>query len=72
MIFVLNVEKCLDTLGSLDRAILSRVVLRDYTRVEAAVLLGMSARTMSCKFPLALDRLTEQLLEKELLVFPAL
>jgi Sigma-70, region 4 len=71
VIFVLDVERCLDKLGSLDRAMLSRVVLQEYTQAEAAVLLGMSARTMSYKFLLALDRLTEQLLEKELLVLPA-
>jgi predicted DNA-binding protein (UPF0251 family) len=71
VIFVLDVERCLDKLGALDRAMLSRVVLQEYTQAEAAVLLGVSARTMSYKFPLALDRLTEQLLEKELLVIPA-
>ncbi len=71
VIFVLDVERCLDKLGALDRAMLSRVVLQEYTQAETAVLLGMSARTIAYKFPLALDRLTEQLLEKELLVIPA-
>jgi hypothetical protein len=33
-------------------------------------LLGMSVRTVSYKFPLALDRLTEKLLEADLLVLP--
>jgi hypothetical protein len=70
VIFVLDVERCLDRLGSLDRAMLSRIVLQEYTQAEAAVLLGMSPRTISYKFPLALDRLTEQLLENELLVLP--
>lgn len=70
VIFVLDVERCLDRLGSLDRAMLSRIVLQEYTQAEAAVLLGMSPRTISYKFPLALDRLTEQLLEKELLILP--
>ncbi len=70
VIFVLDVERCLDRLGSLDRAMLSRIVLQEYTQAEAAVLLGMSPRTISYKFPLALDRLTEQLLKTELLVLP--
>jgi hypothetical protein len=70
VIFVLDVERCLDRLGSLDRAMLSRIVLQEYTQAEAAVLLGMSPRTISYKFPLALDRLTEHLLENELLVLP--
>jgi len=70
VIFVLDVEKCLDQLGALDRQMLSRVVLQEYTQSEAAVLLGMSVRAMSYKFPQALDRLTEKLLESGLLVLP--
>jgi hypothetical protein len=70
VIFVLDVETCLNQLGSLDRQILSRVVLQEYTQTEAASLIGMSVRTMSYKFPLALDRLTELLLEASLLILP--
>lgn len=70
VIFVLDVETCLNQLGSLDRQMLSRIVLQEYTQAEAASLLGMSARTISYKFPLALDRLTEKLLESGLLVLP--
>ena len=70
VIFVLDVEKCLDQLGSLDRQMLSRIVLQEYTQTEAATLLGMSVRTISYKFPQALDRLTEKLLETGLLVLP--
>lgn len=70
VIFVLDIEMCLNQLGSLDRQMLSRIVLQEYTQAEAAVLLGMSARTISYKFPQALDRLTEKLLETGLLVLP--
>jgi hypothetical protein len=70
VIFVLDVEKCLNQLGSLDRMMLSRIVLQEYTQAEAAVLLGMSVRTISYKYPAALDRLTEKLLESGLLVLP--
>jgi DNA-directed RNA polymerase specialized sigma24 family protein len=49
---------------------LSRIVLQEYTQTEAATLLGMSVRTISYKFPQALDRLTEKLLETGLLVLP--
>lgn len=70
VIFVLDVEKCLDELGSLDRDMLSRIVLQEYTQAEAATLIGMSVRTISYKFPQALDRLTEKLLETGLLVLP--
>lgn len=70
VIFVLDVEKCLNRLGSLDRQMLSRIALQEYTQAETAAMLGMSVRTISNKFPQALDHLTEQLLESGLLVFP--
>ncbi len=70
VIFVLDVEKCLDQLNSLDRIMLSRIVLQEYTQAETASLLGMAIRTISYKFPQALDRLTEKLLETGLLVLP--
>jgi hypothetical protein len=70
IIFVLDIENCLRQLDSLDREMLSRVVLQEYTQAEAAVLLGMSVRTMSNRFPLALDRLTEKVLDAGLLVIP--
>jgi DNA-directed RNA polymerase specialized sigma24 family protein len=49
---------------------LSRIVLQEYTQAEAATLLGMSVRSICYKFPAALDRLTEKLLESGLLVLP--
>ena len=70
VIFVLDLEKCLDQPGSLDRQLLSRIVLQEYTQAEAATLIGMSVRAMSYKFPQALDRLTEKLLASGLLVLP--
>ena len=68
VIFVLDLERCLDQLGSLERQLLSRIVLQEYT--EAAMLLGMSVRAVSYKFSQALDRLTEKLLASGLLVLP--
>ncbi len=70
VIFVLDIESCLSQLGSLDRELLSRVVLQEYTQAETAILLGMSVRTVSNRFPLALDRLTERFLKANLLVLP--
>lgn len=70
IIFVLDVERCLNHLGPLDRKILCRVVIQEYTQAEAAILLGMAVRTMSYKYPLAVDRLTEKLLEAGLLLLP--
>jgi hypothetical protein len=70
VIFVLDVERCLSQLGSLDRMMIYRIVLQEYTQAEAASLMGMGIRTISYKFPAALDRLTEKLLETGLLVLP--
>ncbi|MGA3046207.1 MAG: sigma factor-like helix-turn-helix DNA-binding protein [Terracidiphilus sp.] len=70
VIFVLDVERCLSQLGSLDRQILSRIVLQEYTQAETATLLGMGVRTVSYKLPEAIDRLTEKLLDSGLLVLP--
>jgi len=70
VIFVLDVESCLEKLGALDRQMLSRIVLQEYTQVETAALLGISVRTIAYKFPQALDRLTEKLLKAGLLIIP--
>src|SRR5208283_114014 len=70
VIFVLDIERCLDQLNSLDRQMLSRIVLQEYTQAETAQKLGMCVRSIATKFPLALDRLTEKLLEAGLLILP--
>ncbi len=70
VIFVLDVEKCLNELGPLDRRMLSRIVLQEYTQAETASLLGMSVRTVCSRFPEAVDRLTEKLLKAGILVLP--
>jgi len=68
VIFVLDMERCLAKLGSLDRMLLSRIALQEYTQAEAASLIGMSPRTVAYKYPQALDRLTELLLKADLLI----
>jgi len=68
VIFVLDVERCLNQLDLLDREILCRVILQEYTQAETAVLLGMNVRSIGYRFPLALDRLTEKVLLSGLLV----
>jgi len=70
VIFVLDMETCINKLGSLERHLLSRIVLQEYTQAEAASLLGMSVRTVCYKFPAALDHLTQLLLDARLLVLP--
>jgi len=70
VIFVLDMETCLSQIDELDRQVLCRVVLQEYTQAEAACLLGMSVRTICYKLPQAMDRLTVRLLEAGMLVVP--
>jgi len=70
LIFVLDMERCLARLDSSDRLILSRVILQDYTHSEVAGMLGVATRTVGYKLAHALDRLTEKLVESDLLVIP--
>ena len=70
LIFVLDVERCLKKLTNLDRQMISRILLQEYTQAETAVLLGVSVRTVCTKLPQAIDRLTESLVESDLLTLP--
>ena len=71
IVFVHDMERCMKALPSLDRDILTRVVIQEYTQPEAARLLGMSCRTLTYKLPAAMDRLTDLLFKAELLIPPA-
>jgi hypothetical protein len=71
LIFVLDIERCLAKLRRLDRNLISRMVLQEYTQSETASFLGICTRTVSYKFPLAIDRLTVLLLKAQILVLPA-
>ncbi|SRR6266567_8882869 len=68
--FVLDVERCLSQLSSLERSLLSRIVLQEYTVGEAAVILRINVNTTATKLGMAVDRLTEILLKANLLVLP--
>jgi len=72
VIFVMDIENCLNRLGSLDRELLSKIVIQEYTQAEAAVLIGMSVRAASYRTGVALDRLTELFLENRLLTLEPL
>ena len=70
VIFVLDIERCLKMLKPVEQAILSRVVLQEYTHAETADILRVSVRAISYKYKQALDSLTEHLLRSELLILP--
>jgi hypothetical protein len=67
VIFVHDVERCLEKLDEFSRQLLGRIALQEYTQEEAAGLLGCTTRTVERRYPEALDRFSEILLEMDLL-----
>jgi hypothetical protein len=70
LIFVLDVERCLKRLTLLDQQLITRRFIQEYTKQEVADILGISLTGVIVKLPQALDRLTESLVESDLLVLP--
>lgn len=70
LVFVIDMDRCIEGLNSLDRDLLKRLLIQDYTESETAPLVGMSARSVANKFPLAIDRLTQRLIDRGLLIVP--
>lgn len=68
VIFVHDVERCLEKVDDVERELIVRIVLQDYTQEEAAQLMGCGYRTVARRFPDALDRVSEIFLERQLLV----
>lgn len=67
IIFVHDVETCLERLDDFDRRIIGRVVLEDWEHEQAARNLGCTRRTLLRRLPRALDRVTELFLDCGLL-----
>ena len=70
LIFVLDVERCLSRLELIDRQLITRRVIQEYTHLETARILRISLSYFNYKFPQALDHLTEILVATDLLVLP--
>ncbi|HEX6495378.1 MAG TPA: sigma factor-like helix-turn-helix DNA-binding protein [Acidobacteriaceae bacterium] len=70
LIFVHDVERCLARLNRLERELVGRIALQEYTLAETAALTGMSVRTVVRRYSEALDRLTQVFLRLELLQVP--
>jgi hypothetical protein len=67
VIFVHDVERCLDLLDQSSRGLIARVALQEHTYAEAAQILGMNERTVERRFPETLDLLSHILVQKQLL-----
>jgi predicted DNA-binding protein (UPF0251 family) len=66
-IFCVDVEACLAKLGPMERALLRRIAVQEYSQGEAAAVLGLSLRSCERRYPQALDKLTRILLDARLL-----
>src|SRR3954467_10186314 len=67
VIFVHDVERCVEQLEPFSRQLIARVILQDYSYEQAASLLGCARMTVYRLLPLALDRLSEIFLRAKLL-----
>jgi hypothetical protein len=67
VIFVIDVEKCLNTLAPGLRHLIRRIAIEGYTQEEAAALCGISLRTVARRYPEGIDKLTRLLLNRKIL-----
>jgi hypothetical protein len=67
VIFLHDVEKCLDRLKSFDRQLVARVLLQEYDHESAARILQCTRRTLERRLPELIDELSESLLRSDLL-----
>lgn len=67
VIFLHDVERCLDRLQDFDRQIIARVCLQEYDHEAAARILDCSRRTLLRRLPELIDELSEAFLKAELL-----
>jgi DNA-directed RNA polymerase specialized sigma24 family protein len=59
VIFVHDVERCLELLDDFSRELIARITLQEYTQEETAELLHCCRRTIIRTYPEALDRMSE-------------
>lgn len=67
VIFIHDIEKCLNQLASFDREIVARVVLQEHEHPQAARILHCTRRTIERRLPEVLDELSEAFLKARLL-----
>jgi hypothetical protein len=67
VIFLHDIERCLDRLQGFDRQLIARVVLQEYDHEAAARMLRCTRRTLERRLPELLDELSDNLLRADLL-----
>jgi DNA-directed RNA polymerase specialized sigma24 family protein len=63
VIFVHDMERCLERLDEFSRQLIARHVLQEHDQLETSKLLNCSERTVRSYVPIALDLLTHILME---------
>jgi hypothetical protein len=66
-IFCVDVEKCLKRLTPMERTLLKRIAVQQYSQEDAAMGLGISLRSCVRRYPQAVDKLTGIFLEARML-----
>lgn len=59
VIFVHDVERCLELLDEFSQQLIARITLQEYTQEETAVLLHCCRKTVQRRYPETLDQLSE-------------
>ena len=67
VIFVHDVNRCLDKLTEGQQYLVRRIALQEYTQGETAAMTGLPLRTVHRRYARALDKLTALFLERRLL-----
>jgi sigma-70-like protein len=67
VLFVIDIERCLDRLAPMQRKLIAYIVLQEYTREETAALLGCTRMTIYNHFDDAVDAMSALLLRYELM-----
>jgi DNA-directed RNA polymerase specialized sigma24 family protein len=67
VIFLHDMERCLDRLQPFDRQIIARIVLQEYDHEAAARILQCDRKTLERRLPELIDELSEAFLKADLL-----
>jgi hypothetical protein len=67
LVFVVDVEKCIQQLDETSRRVVAHIAIEDYTMMEAVTLTGQSVRSIGRIYGEAMDRLTDLFLRFGLL-----
>jgi DNA-directed RNA polymerase specialized sigma24 family protein len=67
VIFVRDVERCLERLHKFDQQMIAKVVLQDHSYASAAFILNCARKTVERRVPEVLDLLSEAFLESRLI-----